>query len=209
SAGVTSNNNQTNSYTFRQRQFWAQAAFDSGWTFTGGQMWGLITETRKGTQPLTEARPMTIDAPYNLGFSWARQFGFRISKSLMDNKLTLAMSVEDPQTTFGGKLQTQNTLIASPGDLGGLYNNQANYSYNVTPDFVFKAALDPHFGHFEVFGVVSNFRARIFPCAGASATTPCPINDATNSGSLAFNDTRTGGGIGVNARMPLFHKKFD
>jgi hypothetical protein len=65
SAGVTSNNNQTNSYTFRQRQFWAQAAFESGWTITGGQMWSLVTETKKGTEPLTEARPMTIDAQYN------------------------------------------------------------------------------------------------------------------------------------------------
>ncbi len=39
SAGTTSNNNQSNSYTFRQRQAWGQAAFDNGWTFTGGQMW--------------------------------------------------------------------------------------------------------------------------------------------------------------------------
>src|ERR1700723_3812221 len=31
SAGITSNNNQSNSYTLRQRQAWAQAAFDSGW----------------------------------------------------------------------------------------------------------------------------------------------------------------------------------
>jgi len=121
----------------------------------------------------------------------------------------LAMSVEGPQTTFGGKLATQNTLIAAPGDLAGLYNNQANYSYNVTPDFVFKAALEPGWGHFEIFGVLSTFRARNFPCAGATAAAPCPINDATNSGSLANNDTRTGGGIGVNARVPLFHKKLE
>jgi hypothetical protein len=209
SAGTTSNNNETNSYTFRQRQFWAQAAFNSGWTITGGQMWSLATETKKGTQPLTEARPMTIDAQYNVGFSWERQYGLRISKALMDDKLTLAMSVEAPQTTFGGKIQTQNTLIAAPGDLSGLYNNQANYSYNETPDFVVKAALDPGWGHFEIFGVVSTFRARTFPCVGASATTPCALNGATNSGSLASNDTRTGGGIGFNARAPLFHKKLD
>src|SRR5712691_10821699 len=43
SAGVTSNNNQTNSYTLRQRQAFAQVAFDSGWTLTGGQMWTLLT----------------------------------------------------------------------------------------------------------------------------------------------------------------------
>jgi hypothetical protein len=210
SAGTTSNNNETNSYTLRQRQFWAQAAFDSGWTFTGGQMWSLVTETKKGTQPLTEARPMTIDAQYNVGFSWARQFGFRVSKSFDDNKLTLAMSVEDPQATFGGKLQTQNTLIAAPGDLAGLYNNQANYSFNETPDFVVKAAFDPGWGHYEIFGVVSSFRSRTFPCVGASAATPCVVvPGATNSGAGAFNDTRTGGGFGVNARAPFFNKKLD
>jgi hypothetical protein len=209
SAGVTSNNNETNSYTFRQRQFWAQAAFDSGWTFTGGQMWSLVTETKKGLQPLSEARPMTIDAQYNVGFSWARQFGFRIAKSFDDNKLFLALSVEAPELTFGGKLQTQNTLIAQPGDTAGLFNNQANYSYNETPDFVVKAAWEPGWGHYEVFGVVSTFRARTFPCAGASSTNLCSINDSPISGSLASNDTRTGGGIGVNARAPFFHKKLD
>jgi hypothetical protein len=100
-------------------------------------------------------------------------------------------------------------LIAAPGDLSGLYNNQANYSYNETPDFIFKAVLEPGWGHYEVFGILSTFRARIFPCVGASATAPCPINGATNSGSLASNDTRTGGGIGVNARVPLFSKKVE
>jgi hypothetical protein len=61
SAGVTSNNNESNSYTLRQRQVWGQAAGDNGWTFTGGQMWSLITETKRGVDNRTEALPMTID----------------------------------------------------------------------------------------------------------------------------------------------------
>jgi hypothetical protein len=36
--GVTSNNRQSNSYVLRQRTLWAQAAFDNGWSFVGGQM---------------------------------------------------------------------------------------------------------------------------------------------------------------------------
>ena len=48
SAGVTSNNNESNSYTLRQRQAWAQAALNNGWSFTGGQMWSLVTETKMG-----------------------------------------------------------------------------------------------------------------------------------------------------------------
>src|SRR5437773_1883195 len=48
SAGITSNNNQSNSYTFRHRQVWGQAALTSGWRFPGGPMWSLVTEPRTG-----------------------------------------------------------------------------------------------------------------------------------------------------------------
>jgi hypothetical protein len=212
SAGVTSNNNQSNSYTLRQRQLWAQAAFENGWTFTGGQMWTLVTETKKLLAPLSEAKPMTIDAQYTVGFSWAREFGFRVSKNF-GNKVALGFSVENPQTTFGGKLQTVNTLIAAPGDLGGLFNNQANYSFNASPDFVFKLAIEPGWGHYEIFGLVSSFRTRIFPCAGASVATPCLVaGDPTPTVASAFgasNDIKTGGGFGANARAPFFNKHLD
>ncbi len=42
--GVTSNNRQSNSYVMRQRTIWGQAAFDNGWSFTGGQMWSMRTD---------------------------------------------------------------------------------------------------------------------------------------------------------------------
>ena len=97
-AGTTSNNRQTNSYVFRQRQLWAQAALDSGFTFTGGQMWSLVTETRNGVDNRTEATTQTIDAQYNSGFSWARQYGFRVTKNI-SNKVWLGFAVEDAQAT--------------------------------------------------------------------------------------------------------------
>ena len=77
SAAATSNDNQSNSYALRQRQFWAQAAFNSGFTLTGGQMWSLVTQTAKGLDNRTEVLPETIDAQYSVGFSWARQYGMR------------------------------------------------------------------------------------------------------------------------------------
>src|SRR5206468_11797205 len=98
SAGITSNNNQSNSYTLRARQVWGQAALHNGWSFTGGQMWSLVTETRKGVDNRSEALPMTIDPQYTIGFSWARQYGFRVAKNF-DNKFWLALAVENPQTT--------------------------------------------------------------------------------------------------------------
>src|ERR1700730_8662682 len=96
SAGITSNDNQSNSYVFRQRQFWGQAKFDSGLTITGGQMWSLVTETKNGADNRTEATTQTIDAQYNVGFTWARQDALRVSKSF-NNNFWLAASVEGGQ----------------------------------------------------------------------------------------------------------------
>jgi hypothetical protein len=244
--GSASNDNSSNSYVFRQRQFWGQAKFDNGFTVTGGQMWSLVTETTKGLDNRTEALPLTIDPQYTVGFSWARQYGMRFTKGFWDNKLTFGLAVEEPQTTFtvhgnptgtitsgqttvlvptsatcpvepctalvGGTTTTYtNFLLGQPGTSGGLYNPLANYSYNSAPDIIVKAALDALGGHYEVFGIVSQFRDRIFPCVvGITATTPCPIDGSTAPSAVgAFNDSRTGGGVGANARWSLLSKRVD
>ncbi len=198
SAGITSNNNQSNSYTLRQRQVWGQAALNDGFTFTGGQMWSLVTETKKAMDNRTEALPMTIDPQYNVGFSWARQYGFRVTKNFA-NKFWLGASVENAQAIFSASGQAQNFVLGSAGVSGGLYNPSATYSFNPSPDFVFKAAAEPGFGHFEVFGVVRRFRDRVYP--GANATTP--------SAAGAYNFSTTAAGAGANARVSLAHKHID
>jgi hypothetical protein len=207
SAGVTSNNNQSNSYTFRQRQLWGQAAFSDGWTFTGGQMWSLVMETRVGLDNRTEALPMQIDAQYTAGLSWTRQYGFRVTKNF-HNKAWIGFSVEDPQTLLTvsgapsstcGSSTCGNFLIGGPGTGGGLYNLNANYSSNASPDFVVKAAFQPGWGHYEIFAVGSDFRERIYP--GALLTTP------TAAG--AFNRSIWGGGFGANARWLVAQKKVE
>lgn len=208
SAGVTSNNNQSNSYTLRQRQVYAQAALESGWTFTGGQMWSLVTETKNGVDNRTEALPMTIDPQYTVGFSWARQYGFRVSKKLGEH-FWLAGSIENSQETFAAHGQNNNFLIGSLGNAGGLYNAfNGNYSFNASPDFVLKAVAQSGPAHFELFGVISEFRDRIFPCAAAGAADLC--NGVTGPSSTgAYNDKFTGGGFGANARVSLVHKTVD
>jgi hypothetical protein len=189
SAGVTSNNNQSNSYTNRQRQIWGQASLSSGWAFTGGQMWSLVTETKNGLDNRTELLPMTIDAQYHVGFSWARQFGFRVTKNF-NNKMWFGVSLENPQTTFAAHGNASNFFFGAAGNGGGLYNATANYSFNRAPDIIGKLAFQPGWGHYEVFGIVSQFRDRIYPNASA---TP-----ASASGAFTYNTT--GGGIGANAR---------
>jgi hypothetical protein len=236
--GVTSNNRQSNSYVFRQRILYAQAALQNGWVFTGGQQWSLATETKKGITNRTEVLPMTIDSQYQVGFSWARQYGFRVVKDF-GGKFALGLSVEGPQATIGGRgfssVSTTNqgtatvstignAFIDGPGSGGGLFNfvDTTGYSFNKTPDFVVKAVADPKWGHYEVFGIVSTFRNRVYPCAvvGTNSTdtnppaTPttiaCGVNGSTTPSSVAaYNDTRTGGGGGANIRVPVVAKKLD
>jgi hypothetical protein len=206
SGGVTSNNNQTNSYTLRQRQAWGLASFDNGWSFTGGQMWTLLTEFRKGIDNLNTARPMTIDANYTVGFSFARQWGARVVKN-WNNKVSLAASLENPQTTFTVSNANNNFALGSAGLGGGLYPSTANYSFNAMPDVIVKAAFDPGFGHYEVFGVLSRFRDRVYPCA---VPTQNPAFCAGATSALgASNESVNGGGLGANARISVMHKHVD
>ena len=196
--GVTSNYTESNSYVLRQRQFWGQAAFDNGWTITGGQMWTLLTETKHGLDNRTEALPLVIDGSYHVGFTWARQPGIRVTKNF-NNKVWLGFAVENGETTLTAHGENSNFLVGQFGASAGSLNPVANYAYTAAPDFIFKAAFEPGWGHYEIFGVLSTFRDQVFP--NATATTPSALG--------AFNDTREGGGIGANARVPLFHKKLD
>jgi hypothetical protein len=209
SAGVTSNNNQSNSYSFRQRQAWGGAAFDNGWTITGGQMWSLVTETKHGADNRTEALPMTIDPQYTVGFSWARQYGFRVAKNF-GNKVWFAVAAENPQATLTSHGNAANFLLGSAGTGGGLYNLNANYSFNPSPDIIAKLAFEPGFGHYEVFGVYSRFRDRIFPCEDVSATALCGSSATPGPNATgAFNSSKNGGGVGANARWSFAHKHVD
>ena len=183
--------------------------------FTGGQMWSLVTETKVGVDNRTEAVPMTIDPQYTVGFSWARQYGFRVTKNF-NNKVWFGFSVENSQetlTTHGniansfliGRRATPAACITPPSTAAPppsaergapvttTCTNIANYSFNPSPDFIAKLAFQPGFGHYEIFGIVSDFRDRIFPNAGAS----------TPSASGAFNSATWTGGGGANARWSM------
>jgi hypothetical protein len=248
-AGTTSNNRQTNSYVFRQRQLFAQAAFDSGWIITGGQMWSLATETKKGMFNRQEDLPMMIDPNYVVGFTWARQYGFRVVKNFGD-KFALGVSVEGPQATIGGRGfssvttindasapativtsgattgTTGNFFLNAPGAGAGLYNafDATGYTVNKAPDLIFKAAADPGFGHYELFGIVSFFRDRTYPCGvvgtNANDTDP-PATPTVLTGNCtsatptvvssfgASNSSTTGGGLGASALWSLFDKRID
>jgi hypothetical protein len=234
--GVTSNNRESNSYVFRQRQIWGQVGLEDGLTFSGGQTWSLATENIKGIALRQEWIPLVIDSQYVVGFNWERQYGFRVTKTFSD-QVAAAISIEGPQTTFGGRgfstytntsaigaVSTfQNFFVFAPGSGGGLFNfvDTTGYSPNKLPDFIVKLAVDPGFGHYEVFGIASDFRNRVYPCAVVGTTaknfpTPavptvlaCGDGSTTPSAVGAYNDSRFAGGLGVSAKLQFAAKKLD
>ena len=203
SAGSTSNDNQSNSYTLRQRQAWAQAELHGGWTMTGGQMWSLATEYQRGLANLSEAIPLTIDPQYNVGFTWERQYGFRVVKKVGD-RFSIGGAVEAAQTLNIGGHNLPSIAYQQAGNAGGLYNPTANYSYNYAPDLIAKAAYDADWGHLEVFGLGRFFRDRVFPNGPAPTGASQP---ATTSALGAFTAKTEGGGLGANARVSLLSKR--
>jgi hypothetical protein len=209
-AGVTSNNRQSNSYPFRQRQAWASVKFDSGLYVAGGQMWSLVTESKKGIENRQEAFPLMIDPQYIVGWAWQRAYGFRVAQNW--DKLALGFSLEGPQTTIGGRNFPSNFFVNAPGDAAGLYNSfdPTGYTVNKSPDILVKATLDPGWGHYEVVGIVSPFRSRTYPC-GALPLPTFPTATCTSATSVAgaYNSSRAGGGAGFTARFPVFAKKVD
>jgi len=190
SSGTTSNNNQSNSYTLRQRELWADAKTTNDWDFSGGTGWSLVTETASGLTRGTQTLPSTIDAQYDAGFVWARQESFRVAKNL-GTKAWIGASVENPQLLNpAGSGIPSNYITSVTGTGGGLYDNQANYSLNYSPDFVAKLAVEPGWGHWELFGISRFFRDRIYPTTGSP-----------------YNDIEPAGGFGGGFRGPLANKK--
>jgi uncharacterized small protein (DUF1192 family) len=144
--GVTSNNNQSNSYVLRQRQIWGQAASKSGFAITGGQMWSLVTEMRKGTDARTEIQPQTIDPQYLVGYSWTRQPELRIQQRWGDYKtgaFTAAMSVEQAQITnfTANGTNPSQYFFGGLGQAGGLFNAAAGSAG--TPSCTANSATPP------------------------------------------------------------------
>jgi hypothetical protein len=210
SAGVTSSATQTNSYTLRLRQAWGQAKFDNGWKFLGGQMWSLVTENKAGIAPsddtgkVNDARPLTIDPQYNAGFSFARQYGLRLTKDFGD-KVSVAFAIENSEGTFTSHENANNFLLGTTG-ASNSYNTAGTYTANPSPDLIAKIAFDPGFGHYEIFGLADRFTDRVFPCVEGYLNGVTACGTTASSAIGAYNASKEGGGIGANARWTFAGK---
>ena len=230
--GTSSNNNQSDSYVLRQRQFWGSAETQGGFRVTGGQMWSLVTEDAHGTDNRTEILPNTIDPQYMVGYNWVRQPGIRFQQHFGSTPkgLTLALELEQAQITnftvagSAAGVVPANYFFAGPGQNGGLYNaaegagngNAAGtsaittYANNVAPDLVVKAAYDAPKFHFEFGGLARFMRDYYYPITGTqtTSTTTGGVTTTTNaytyrSAPYVSDTAGAGGAFGAIRVKPM------
>ncbi len=220
-SGVTANSRESNSYNLRIRQAFVEYDVDTyHFHLVAGQAWSLLTQNKVGMLPQSENTPLTIDAQYVAGFNWARQEQARF---VWDYNKTawFGISFEAPQVAFasnsigvvGGPSQgavsgglTGSTNVGSPIPPGlainslnacqasGLLDSTTACTNDVAPDIIEKFALDPGWGHYEVFGLERFFADEV-------ATTAVP-----NSWSQKVN---FGWGVGGSALVPAIPKYLD
>jgi hypothetical protein len=186
----TGNEVESNSFSPRIRQLFTTVDFDNGISFLAGQAWSLMTTSRPGgVVPRQELVPRTIEAQYNVGYNWARQWQLRLTDKLADG-LWGAISVENPETTLNVVNPPANVLgfnnspnAQSPGSQFVLSNTPGanGISTDLAPDLIGKLVWEPGYGHYELKAIGRFFRDRF----------------------ASKNDYATGAGFGAAAILPL------
>jgi hypothetical protein len=217
--GVTSNYNQSNSWAPRLRQgYLAYDNSDWGFHLLAGQSWSLLTQNTVGITPRKENIPLTIDANYVAGFDYTRNWEIRAVKDFGPS-VSLGLSIENPAS----EVYASSGAIANGGSLNGLIVNWANagssflgsgafvnpFNTETAPDVIGKAAFDPGWGHYEVFGLARFFTDSVFTCSPAlvPATGVCPTTTA-NVGNPRSHVT-VGEGIGGSVLLPIISNVLD
>jgi hypothetical protein len=224
--GVTSNYNQSNSWAPRLRQgYFTYDNADWGFHFLGGQAWSLLTQNTIGITPRKENVPLTIEANYVAGFDYTRNWQLRVVQD-WGTWASFGVSVEAPAELVyssagavpnGGIVNQTIVNFTDPGNsfLGsGAFAN--NFTSDVAPDIIGKAAFDPGWGHYEVFGLARFFNDGIFHCAAAglaptgvcSTSTAAPAFPGQVPGTQGEHTT-TGGGVGGSVLLPILPKFLD
>jgi len=190
-AASTANSQESNSYNPRIRHLYSTIDWDNfGLHLLGGQTWSLVTMNNHGITPRQEDIPLTIDAQYVPGFSWARQPQLRLVKD-WNKTFWLAVSIESPQTVAATAPNTVGTNSSLNQSGGGSLTN-VNVSANTYPDLIIKASYDPSWGHFEVFDLTRTFKST--------------LQDA--NGNVNGNETTTTA-IGGGVILPLISKQLN
>jgi len=94
--------------------------------------------------------------------------------------------------------------------------NMANMSFNEAPDMLVKAAFDPGFGHYEVFGIVRLFHETVYPGETTNSNLYGGLKDIVSGAVVApslstagaYTNNITLGGMGASMRLPVVANKF-
>ena len=199
--GTSGNSQESNSYNPRIRHLYGTYDTPGGWHLLAGQSRSLITMNCLGITPRQENIPLTIDAQYVPGFTWTRNPQVRLVKDF-GSMVSVGISAESPQTIVntggltlaGGYYQLLNAknlaYDVSSGANGS--NMPTSLSLDQYPDIVGKVAIDPGFGHYEVYGL-----SRFF-------------SDRTLVNNSRDNNTTVGWGAGGAMLVPVLpHKLLD
>jgi hypothetical protein len=197
--GVAQNSNyiEVNNWAPRLRQ--AHLTYDdTDWGFhvLAGQAWSLLTQNKVGIIPLQENAPLAIEYFNVVGFDYTRNWQIRFVKDLHKTSW-LVLSVEAPAalTAPGNIPSTVNGVVVNFSNLGtGGFLNGVNVSTDQAPDIIVKAALDPGWGHYEVFGIQRLFSDNTL------RTTPVPTGCVINTTDFK---TSYGWGVGGSVRLPV------
>ncbi|QIP34486.1 hypothetical protein GWK63_02385 [Komagataeibacter rhaeticus] len=192
-AGSASNSRQSNSYVLRSRVMYGE--FENkidDFYIMGGQSWSLATLFKKGMDTRSEQIPLVIDAQYVPGFTWTRNTGIRIVKGFHNHEYHIGLSLENPQSVWGGTIYTPSEEKITYNNSGGQVENvSTTYSDDVAPDIILKGSADPKFGHFEAFGI-GRF-----------------IHDRVSYIGTGKSHTKFAGGGGGGMVIPVVKKYFD
>ena len=203
-AAQTANSNESNSYNPRIRNLYGAMDWDVwGLHLLAGQNWSLVTMNGKGITQRNEVIPPSIDAQYVPGFAWARQPQLRLTKDFADKQFWLALSIENPQSTFTGTSGSQLPVGVSVADLAtgnatinppptvvagfSGFNSINTSSFNKAPDWIVKAAWEPYIGvarplHIEAFGIYRSFYDQVTVTAANTQGLTPGISEQTESG---------------------------
>jgi hypothetical protein len=201
-ASTDANNRESNSFTPRIRQAYAQYDNDVYHLHAvAGQAWSLLTQNRVGMLPGTENVPLTINAQYVPGFDWLRNPQARFVYDW--GKIAwFGLSIEQPATVFPGGVSAGTvsppapiiTSINNTCTGASHLNGTTTCSNDIAPDIIEKAAFDPGFGHYEIFGLQRWFTDQV-------AVTTIP-NSWSQKTTFAW-------GVGGSVLLPVLPKVLD
>jgi hypothetical protein len=212
-AAVTANSRESNSFTPRLRQAYAQYDNDNYHFHTAfGQTWSLATQSKVGMMPGAENTPLTIDAQYVVGFDWDRSPTIRLVGD-WNKTIWYGISIETPEGVLPGGLATVPTAVpnlgvANPGFItninntcqaSGLLNSTTTCTNNIAPDLVEKVAFDPGWGHYEALAI-----QRWFADDVSSPNIAAGAVGANWQQKVTF-----GWGVGGNVLLPVIPKYLD